>query len=351
MNRKLRIFIVLLVLFLFLVSASYFLFKPVETNVTENNKCNFKLGGPISVSQLAKCDFYDGDVVELNGKIASVDSFFTNYGNYSLITLKDDIYDGHDNPLFYILANKSMNYTVGEEFKKTLHLKEIQINGNIIFSAEEFGIHLISLSSIRVAIDATSNVSGIELILKSSEDGITQYEVFTKEDNGYPIDSINATLKKGIKSDGNFLYVNKSMIYGESPLGSMSVGGSETLNNIENYEFSEQFTGAILFCALEYLSVSGGYADSNTIDSMKSLNDSTSDNGFIEFVDVNSNSLIDDHDIFIINITPTTNPETFETYFLLIGTDNLGENFEVAAGFKYILNWYDGAFEGTYLRD
>lgn len=336
MNKnKSKLIFGLFILFLLVLSAGYFLFNPVKTDSTQDNICNFKTGEPISIHQLAKCDFKDGDVVEINGTIASVETFDTNYDSYSVLKLEGDIYDGYDNPLFYLLTNKSTDYNVGDVIQMTLHLEEIQINGNKLFAAEELGIHLILPSHLRVALDATSAVAGIELVLKSTNGGITEYEVFTNDSGTYSIDLINVTLRKGSKHDVNFLYATESMIFG--------------IGNRENYKFSKRFSGAVAFFSSEYVYVSGGYIDANTIDFMESLNDSISENGYIEFVDVNLNGLIDDYDIFKINITPTADKETFETYLLLIGTDDMGDDYNVAAGVKYILNWYDGVFEGTHV--
>ena len=81
------------------------------------------------------------------------------------------------------------------------------------------------------------------------------------------------------------------------------------------------------------------------IDFMNSLNDGISQNGFIEFIDKNSNGLIDDHDVFNLSIPPTEDDTKLETYLLLIGIDDLGNFNNVAAGVKYLINWYDGIYE------
>ena len=56
-QNKLKMIIAIFIVFLFVLSAGYFLFKPAKTDSTQDDICNFNSGEPISIHQLAKCDF------------------------------------------------------------------------------------------------------------------------------------------------------------------------------------------------------------------------------------------------------------------------------------------------------
>ena len=69
-------------------------------------------------------------------------------------------------------------------------------------------------------------------------------------------------------------------------------------------------------------------SDMEVIDSMASLENRISQNGFIEYVDQNSNNLLDDYDIFNVYIPPTATKYTLDSYLLVFGNGDIS-SFEI----------------------
>jgi len=184
--------------------------------------------------------------------------------------------------------------------------------------AKELGLYLNLPSVISEALDYTANIAGFHLKWISSDDqGHSSYEAFTTNNDQYPLNLFNVSLKKV----SNDTYLQENAVF------------STLLNNALN-----------LFSS-EYIFVSGMGEGSEKIDFMSSLSDGVSQNGFIEFIDKNANGLIDDHDVFNFSIPPTEDDTKLETYLFLIGVDDHGDFNKVASGCKYLINWYDGIYE------
>jgi len=272
-----------------------------------------------------------GDTINIQGEIGRVDYVNTSYGNLPIIVLKDHINKFReanflDNKMYEqgwtdaldIYGNFDQEYTLGNEIDITLHFEEMQLNDARFLWAKELGIYLKLPSAISEAIDSTSYIAGFYLkSISSDKDGHSSYEIFTTNQDQYPLNLFNVSLKKI----------------------------SHKTDLQENAVFSTLLNNTLNIIASEYMSVSGTGEGTEKIDFMNSLNDSISQNGFIEFIDKNSNGLIDDHDVFNLSIPPTEDENKLETYLLLIGIDDLGNFNNVAAGVKYIINWYDGIYE------
>jgi hypothetical protein len=177
----------------------------------------------------------------------------------------------------------------------------------IRFEKDKFERKLTILSAIEEAIDSTSNIAGIYLkFISSDSEGHSSFEVFTLNEDKYPLNMFNASLKISLRQENT----------------------STDLSTLSS----------------EYISVTGGGGE--MIDYINSLDEVVSQNGYIRFIDKNSNSLIDDHDIFNLSIPPTKDDNRLETYLFLIGTDNIVlNNIAIAAGVKYLINWYNGIYE------
>lgn len=167
------------------------------------------------------------------------------------------------------------------------------------FEKDKFERKLTAFSDLSKAIDSTSYLAGFYLKLISSDDkGNSSFEVFTQNEDKYPLNMLNVSLKK------------------------------------ENA--SEDFSS-------EYMSVTSG--GGKKIDYMNSLDEGASQNGYIKFIDKNSNNLLDDLDVFNLSIPPTEDDAKLETYLLLIGVDDLSSLNNIAAGVKYLINRHDGIYE------
>lgn len=277
----------------------------------------YVLSGPLTVDELASRHFEPGDVVDLVGNIAEIEEFNTNYGLFYQITL-----EGIDLLPFMLDTNKE--YCVGDEIQITLHFEEIQFKGNKFLAAKEFPQHIIFPNMLRSAVDAISFTYGIYLKQTSTDGkGNTQYEVFTCDEEGYPLDLFNVNLGKN----------------------EVEFNASNYLNDLWEDSDPDFIKPLVSYIRTEYVFVSGWIGsvgeDGKAVDFMEPLEDGVSGNGSIEFIDMNTNGLIDDHDIFNVYIPPTPDENTFDTYFLTIGC-----GYDFAGGYKYILNWYNGTFEG-----
>ena len=274
-----------------------------------------------------------GDSISINGEIAGVSYINTSYGYLPIITLKDHLgvfrnaglldngiysIQGWRDEALDIYGEFNREYNVGDSIDITLHFEEMQLNGVKFLWAKELGLYLELPSAISEALDNTAYLAGFYLKWISSDDeGHSSYEVFTTNNDQYSLNLFNVSLKK--------------------------VSHDTKLQ--ENTVFSTLLNNTLNLFASEYVSVAGMGKGTEKIDFMNSLNDGISQNGFIEFIDKNSNGLIDDHDVFNLSIPPTEDDTKLETYLLLIGIDDLGNFNNVAAGVKYLINWYDGIYE------
>jgi len=108
--------------------------------------------------------------------------------------------------------------------------------------------------------------------------------------------------------------------------------------------FSEAANNIISVFAQQYMSLSG--SDGSTVDFMDSLENKVSQNGTIEFVDMNNNDLLDDGDIFNIHILPTSNETTFHTYLLSLG-NAINDGYTPICTVNCIVEWYSGSISDT----
>lgn len=272
-----------------------------------------------------------GDTLEIEGPITSIEPINTSYGLLKFINLNFDTYkekklldDEFFNTMGYNEALKIIDfsgteYAVGDNYSTTLHFEDFRLSDARCLWVKEFGVYLTLLTALQDALDATSYAMGIGLVMNSTiNDGSMRYEVLTQDNNTYALDMFNVTLLKfSIKIPDDFYE--------------------------ENILFSEAFNKTVGLMASHYVLVSGGAGE--TIDFMNSLEDGVSQNETIEFVDVNSNGLLDDYDVFNVNISPTFDETVIDTYLLNIGDGLISWSESDVSGFKYIINWYDGAIE------
>jgi len=273
-----------------------------------------------------------GDTIVIHGEISSVNYINTSYGDLPSITLKNHLLDFSNSGLLDIDTYKiqgwadalniygdfNVKYNVDDSIDIPLHFEEIQLNGGKFLWAKELGIYLELPSAISKALDSTAYVAGFYLKWISSDDkGHSSFEVITTNNDQYSLNLFNVTLKKASYDD----------------------------DIKENVAFSTLLNNTLNFYSNEYLSVSGMGVGLETIDYMSSLNESVSQNGFVEFIDKNSNNLIDDYDVINLSIPPTEDDTKIDTYLLLIGIDDLGNFNDIASGIKYLINWYQGIYE------
>ena len=97
---------IILGIVIILSAISYYAFFKPPNKEHISDECNFEDGEVISIHQLGKCTFKDGDYVIVKGKIANISYLNSNYGDFTYITLEDDIYSGYNGPLFNFLIEK-----------------------------------------------------------------------------------------------------------------------------------------------------------------------------------------------------------------------------------------------------
>ncbi len=303
MNKRNKLFAFFFVLIIFLVVLSIFSW--------------FFFIRPITTYELANRHFESGDSVELTGTITGIEKINTSYGPMTLLKLDKPIpyrwgIPSDDYFLCYLIGNNSKEYEIDDQIHVTLHFEEYQFNGNKIVTAKELYSPLFLPTSIATALDAFSFFAGFELIFHSvDENGNVMYEIFTPNGDQYFLDIFNVSLLKGEEYSDDAVY-----------------------DHVTEKNFFQK----------EYVSVTSCYQDNERIDFMDSLENGVSQNALIRYTDLNSNGLLDDHDLFTVNITPTADEYKIDSYLLLIGTEDLSlEN--IASGVKYIFNWYKGAFE------
>jgi hypothetical protein len=268
----------------------------------------------LTLEQVAAQYFNPGDEVRVGGTITDIERFNTTYGPLTLITL-----DHYENvsQLYKIAVDNDMEYRIGEWFQTIFHFKEYDFNGNKIITAKELYLSYMLSVPLSIVMDSVSFLAGFRLnYISTDTSGISEYEVFTAHGDEYPLDQFNVSIKKGVKhSDESATHQTFPVIFG-----------------------------------LEYLYLSGDYGDSETIDFMESLEDLVSQNETIEFIDANSNNVLDDGDRFKFNIPPTENEFSIETYFISIGGGMPGSR-GYAYGHKYLVNWHKGPYEYSDIRE
>jgi len=192
---------------------------------------------------------------------------------------------------------------------------------------------LILPMAIQTAVDATSYYGGICLIQTSTiDDDHMKYEVFTRNNDTYPLNMFNVTLLS-IPTPDDTVTLN-SLAMDQDTID---------ITYEDNVLLSEALEKMLAIMSEQYVYVSGG--SGVTIDFMGSLEDGISQNGTIEFVDANSNGLLDDYDYFNINISPTPGETIIDNYLFNLGNGLIYYGETDGSGVKYIINWNNGAIE------
>jgi hypothetical protein len=303
MSKRRRLLVVLTIVIAALVMVSFFYW--------------FVFLRPIKTYELANNVFESGQSVDLAGIITDVEQINTSYTPMTLLQVGNNIpyQPGGPSSSFFccLIGDISKEHKINDQIQQTLHFEEYYFNGIPINTAGELYSPLFFLpTEIAETIDAVSFFIGFELLLKSIDgQGTTTYEIFTKNNDTYPLDMFNATLLECDKSSNGTTY--------------------------------DHVTAERLF-QNEYLSAASGYSNNEKIDFMPSLTDGVSQKNVLHFIDLNANDLLDDHDLFTVYIPPTGDEHRLETYFLIIGGEEMG-TITIAGGVKYIINWYNGAFE------
>lgn len=287
---------IIIVTFVVLLSASWFMFLR-----------------PITGRELINRQFYPGDVIDFEGTITNVKKINTSYGVLTLLSNEFiSLFYAED---FAFMGDNNIEYKVGDKIHQTLHFEEFKFNGYKIVSAREFHDYIqIFTTAFQVALDASSYTGGMAILLDSiDEHGNSYYKLFMGNESSFSLDTINIALLKTKRDTSGRLY--------------------------------NHFYDIIEIFASEYVSISGYYTDLETIDFMDSLEVNISKNGSIQFMDMNSNDLLDHNDTFNVYIPPTYDEYSMDTYLLLIGTGGFYSIDDIGGGFKYIVNWYKGAYD------
>ncbi len=260
---------------------------------------------PVSIREMIGQNPQDGDIVKISDVIYDIDIINTSYGQFQYLTL------GDDSLWFIVCEDMSENYTIGDRYQTTFHFQDYWFNQNRILGAPELmGPHLYLAIAMETVQDDISAVGGYYLELNSSEAGYLEYRV-VHNSTGVPLSEMNVSLRAG------------------SYFGPVDVS-----EDVYIYTY-----------AVEYVNFISGYEKEQEIDYMASLENQTSDNETIEFVDVNANSLLDTGDIFRLHIPPTTNESIVTTYQLMIGGGMSSQGINDYYGVKYIINWNEGPVE------
>ncbi|MCX6664532.1 MAG: hypothetical protein NT038_00505 [Euryarchaeota archaeon] len=276
------------------------------------NKATLQTISTINAKELLNGDFKSGDTAVFEDIVTDIKTMNTSYGVYTLLRFDAGI------DKMGIISDSNINYPIGSKFQQMVHINKYQVNGHAILSADEmYGLYLILPSAIEITLNAVSMYialqgAGIELTIKSIDSqGKTQYEVFSNGSK-FSLDDLGVKLLK-LNSDTN--------------------GGS----------FNKNINSSIDYFSLEYTDITGDYSKMVKIDAIESLNNSISQNSYINLFDENSNGFLDDHDIFNVTISPTVNKYTLDTYLLVIGKGDVNSLNNVT-GITYIINWYQGVF-------
>lgn len=276
--------------------------------------------GCISPSTDRTIDAYDllyknhnpGDIVILEDICTGIDKANNNtYGE----KYQDHISVGQGEGNILLISDDSIEYKIGDKIRKTIKIKEYELNEVEFLSADEiYPLFTILLSATQIATDATSFVAGIAIICKSiDKNGNTQYEIVA----------------------------NTSISSKEYNVSLLKISYDEDMQT-----YNKKINDVVELCGIDFFTITGNLSDFEEIDKLSPLNSSFSQNGYIEYIDVNNSNSLDTGDIFNISIPPTNNQYVVETYILIISKndfttiDDLGEG----NGFKYIVNWYNGVF-------
>lgn len=281
---------------------------------------------PISIDELAMRDLVikDGDVIKVGGRISNVERLNTTYGEITVLTLNGSELS---ESAFKFIGNNSRTYHIGDYFTTTLHFQNYTFNNKTVITAPELYFPFMYLfNAIQTVSSAVSFSTGFGFVSAGSDSNGMTYKVFGTDNGSYPLTMLNLSLRKSTFTHN----------YSGVP------------DNLKNGS-PGAFSNAIFITAREYMNVNDAFRWCDEIDYMASLSND-SQNGLVEFTDANSDNLFDDGDMFRINIPPTDDIHTIETYFLCIqgpgvdiyGMDNYQGLFRTE---KYIVNWYDGPYE------
>jgi hypothetical protein len=257
-----------------------------------------------------------GEVRDVEGIITEVNYFNTTYGREVYLQLKGQ-WSSMCNGSGLVRGDINKHYVVGERFRTTLHFKNYSLNNLKGVWAEELICPIpIIYQAIEHVFDAVSLVSGFMLApLERNETGWMSYAVITRDGDKYPLYLVNASLIKGF------------------------------------YDFHEELPSIdvaaawIVVAALEYVILSGGYAGNPIIDEMHSLEDGTSQNGTMRYVDVNGNGLLDDGDQIRVHLDDVAVQDGFghQTYVLSLG--GALSDCGYICGFKHIMVGAHGPYQ------
>jgi hypothetical protein len=262
---------------------------------------------PVTLMEVANREFNPGDTIDVAGTITNIEKYNTTYGPLTLLTLDD--YE-NVSEIYKLVADSEKDYGIGDYYQTTLHFEEYEYNGDRIVTAKELYYTYLMPVAIAIMLEQVSFASGFQLVQVSTDgNGMAEYEVFTRNGDKFPLDMFNVSMEKWVGSL-KMTYTHKT-----------------SLNLFAN----------------EYFFLSGGCRGCEKVDSMESLEDYTSENESIEYVDVNHNNLLDDNDVFRVNIPPTLDEYTINSYYLTVGGD--WEEPNIAAGVKYLINWHKGFYE------
>ena len=274
---------------------------------------------PISAWELASRSYKAGDTVEMVDRIAKIEMENTTYGKVVYAYVDEP----HPVDAYCFYLNPAKEYHVGDEIHLKLHFMEFHFNnGKLVVPREMYGALMLLPTSIQKVIDATSNLSGFELVPIIWNRTSIEYEISYSKNVTYPIGQFNATLIKNYfdEETAKVTYTHQTypILYAKEYLDIGLISGSPTSNLNDSMV--------------------------KKVDYMPSLRDSVSKNGTMRFIDFNSNGVLDDGDRFIVSIPPTADERVIQTYFLVIEGPEDADGREIM-GNKYLINWYDGIYE------
>jgi len=235
-----------------------------------------------------------GSTVTIAGTITSIEREDTSYGPRVYLGLdRSSLCAG----LGSVLGDPGATYHLGDSFQTILHFQAYTINGAPAVSAPELHCPFPSqLRSISQVADVSSFVGGRLLLVYNgtASNGTVRYEIVAENGAAYRPDRLPATLRKSLP------------IQGSNPR--LPAGGP--VNSAARWSELD---------ALQYLGVTGAYSEFPIVDEMASLATGVSRNASLHFVDVNRDGLVDDGDRLDLNLAPTTSPNAWDTYQLIIG--------------------------------
>ncbi len=250
----------------------------------------------------------------LEGRIRGIHHVETTYGPQVFLDLESQLSICDEN----LIGVATADYEAGDTFRTTLHFKEYTFNGDPgVWAPELFCPFPMVFISTAIVMEAVSFASGITLKHRRMDRGYwTEYQIVTTGGDQYPLEYLDVTLRAGRpKLDENGTLMGFTRI--------------------------DSAAAWLAMAAIEYVAVTGMYANDPLLDTLDLESAVLSPAGFLRYEDQNGNGALDDGDSLWVRLRPTSEQSAFDTYLLSIGVPDTSVNVAT----KYIINGPEGPYE------